>query len=64
MCASCDITKSSFIFNSKKGGLLDIHSMIGKLPRPKGGFALPNHKYRGPYNPLHKQLDANNKPLP
>jgi len=38
--------------------------MIGKLPRPKGGFALPNHKYRGPYNPLHKQLDANNKPLP
>ena len=43
---------------------MDIHAVIGKLPRPKGGFTLPNHKYTGPYNPLHKQLDENDQPLP
>ena len=34
-----------------------IHKVIGKLPRPKRGFVLPYHKYTGPYNPLHEQLD-------
>ena len=35
---------------------LDIHKAIGKLPKPKGGFTLPGHKYTGPYNPLEKQV--------
>ena len=43
---------------------MDIHAVIGKLPRPKGGFTLPNHKYTGPFNPLEKQLDKNDKPIP
>ena len=62
-CASCGIIKYTFIKN-KKGGLLDIHKAIGKLPKPKGGFTLPKHKYTGPYNPLEKQLDENDQPLP
>ena len=43
---------------------MDIHRVIGKLPRPKKGFVLPFHKYTGPYNPLHEQLDENDLPLP
>ena len=46
------------------GGRLDIHVLIGKLPWPAGGFTLPGYRYTGPYNPLERQLDANNKPLP
>jgi len=46
-----------------RGGL-DIHGIIGKLPRPKKGFTLPDHKYTGPYNPLNEQLDSNDKPIP
>ena len=38
------------------GGSLDIHKMIGKLPKPKGGFTLPGHKYTGPYNDLDSQV--------
>jgi len=30
----------------------DIHSLIGKLPHPKEGWTLPNHKYTGLWNPL------------
>ena len=41
---------------SQAGGGFDIHKAIGKLPKPKGGFTLPGHKYTGPYNPLEKQL--------
>ena len=37
--------------------------MIGKLPRPKRGFVLPYHKFTGPYNPLHEQLDEYDQPL-
>ena len=44
--------------------MMDIHAVIGKLPRPEKGFVLPYHKYTGPYNPLHKQLDEFNQPLP
>ena len=40
----------------QKGKGLDIHKAIGKLPKPKGGFTLPGHKYTGPYNPLDEQL--------
>ena len=43
---------------------MDIHKIIGKLPRPKKGFVLPSHKYTGPYNPLDEQLDENDHPLP
>ena len=42
---------------------MDIHKVIGKLPRPKKGFVLPNHKYTGPYNPLSEQLDENDIPI-
>ncbi len=44
--------------------MMDIHAVIGKLPRPKGGFTLPKHRYTGPYNPLDKQLDKNDQPIP
>ena len=43
---------------------IDIHKLIGKLPRPKKGWTLPGHKYTGPYNPLESQLDENDNPLP
>ena len=42
---------------------MDIHKLIGKLPRPEKGFTLPRHKYTGPYNPLDKQLDEHDQPL-
>lgn len=48
-CAECRITKSKFISNTT-GGSIDIHKAIGKLPKPKGGWTLPGHKYTGPYN--------------
>ena len=38
------------------GGGVDIHKLIGKLPKPKGGFTLPGHKYTGPYNDLDSQI--------
>ena len=38
------------------GGGVDIHKLIGKLPKPKGGFTFPGHKYTGPYNDLDSQL--------
>ena len=62
-CANCGILKHTFV---KKGGLLDVHNLIRKLhvPNPKRIFILPSHKYTGPYNPLEKQLDANDQPLP
>ena len=40
-CSSCGITKTKFVKNTK-GGKIDIHSLIGKLPvvveLPKAGF--------------------------
>ena len=63
-CASCGIMKHSFISNEKQVGLLNIHNLIGKLPRAKGGFALPPHISAEPYYPFYKQLDANDYPLP
>ena len=39
--------------------------MIGKIPfKPKGGFVLPRHRFTGPYNLLHLQLDSKDNPLP
>ena len=45
------------------GAAMDIHNFIGKLPRPKKGFVWPGHKYTGPYNPLHEQLNENDLPI-
>ena len=38
---------------------IDIHKQIGKLPKPKGGWTLPGHKYTGPYNDLENQVKYN-----
>ena len=56
LCSDCNGKKSQFI-SPKKGG--DIHSLIGKLPRPPGGFTAPGYKYLGPYNDLDNQLEYN-----
>lgn len=53
MCAVCGQNKSLFV----SGSGLDIHSLIGYLPRPEAGFTPGKYKYMGPYNPLHKQLE-------
>ena len=39
-----------------KGGAIDIHKAIGRLPKPKKGVTLPGHYYTGPYDPLDEQL--------
>ena len=44
---------------------MDIHKVIGKIPfKSKKGFVLPKHRFTGPYNPLHLQLDSKDYPLP
>ena len=44
---------------------MDIHRVIGKIPfKPKTGFVLPKHRFTGPFNPLHLQLDSKDNPLP
>ena len=54
-CKICGTSKNCFT-KSKAGGKLDIHSFIGKLPKPKAGWTPTNYKYMGPFNPLDKQL--------
>ena len=49
-----DLSKK--ISGGTSGGGVDIHKMIGKLPKPKSGWVLPAHHYTGPFNPLTKQL--------
>ena len=42
---------------------MDIHKVIGKIPfKPKKCYVLPRHKFTGPFNPLHLQLDERDKP--
>ena len=56
-CAECGITKTRFVKQSEVSGSgVDIHKMIGKLPKPKAGWTLPGHKYTGPYNDLENQV--------
>ena len=57
-CSVCNTTKYQYIKKyliNAKG--IDVHSLIGKLPRPKKGFVLPGYRYCGPYNPLDEQID-------
>ena len=53
-CKICGTSKNCFT-KSKAGGNLDIHSFIGKLPKPKAAWTPTNYKYMGPFNPLDKQ---------
>ena len=57
-CQICGTLKNCFT-KSKAGGKFDIHSFIGKLPKPKAGWTPTNYKYTGPFNPLDKQLEYN-----
>ena len=43
------------------GSGINIHKLIGKLPKPKKGFTLPRYNYAGPYNSLEKQLKFDSK---
>ena len=36
-CAECGSTKVRFVSGGARGGLIDIHKAIGKLPKPKSG---------------------------
>ena len=65
-CAECGITKTKFVKQAGNGlarrkdldgGSLDIHKLIGKIPRPKAGWTPGKYKYMGAYNPLDKQLE-------
>ena len=51
-------TKSynTFVKEMGWGAGIDIHKLIGKVPKPKGGWTPGNYKYMGPYNPLDEQL--------
>lgn len=55
ICEVCGRKKSAFI-KKKVGEGIDVHKLIGKLPKPKAGWTPPGYKYMGPYNPLDKQL--------
>ena len=45
--------------------MVDIHKVIGKIPfKPKKCFVLPRHRFTGPCNPFHLQLDPQDYPLP
>ena len=50
--------------SGQTGNGFDFHSIIGKLPRPKKGFVLPNYKYCGASNPLDEQVDEDGNALP
>ena len=55
-CEICGTTKNCFT-KSKAGGKLNIHSLIGKLLKPKAGWTPTNYKYMSPFNPVDKQLE-------
>ena len=37
-----------------KGGRLDFHEAMRKIPKRKAGWTPEKYKYMGPYNPLEK----------
>ena len=39
---------NTFVEEVGWGAGIDIHTLIGKLPRPKAGFTPGNYKYMGP----------------
>ena len=41
------------------GSAFDIHKSIGRLPKPRSGWTLPDHKCTGPYNDLESQRKYN-----
>ena len=43
-----------------KGGRLDFHEAMRKIPKRKAGWTPEKYKYMGPYNPLEKQLEYDN----
>ena len=43
---------------------MNIHKVIGKLPRPKREVMLPYLKYTGLYNPLDEHLYENEQSVP
>ena len=47
------------LYDRKYGQGVDIHKLIGRLPKPKGGWTPGSYKYMGPYNPLSEQLSYN-----
>ena len=51
-------TKSynTFVNEMGWGAGLDIHKLIGKVPKTKAGWTPGSYKYMGPYNPLDEQL--------
>ena len=53
-CVKCNTQKYMFVKN--EGGNIDIHKLIGKIPRPKSGWVPGDYKYLGPYNPLESQV--------
>ena len=55
-CASCGITKTSFMPENVEGSGIDIHAAIGNFPKPKKGWTLPGHNFTGPYNSLEEQV--------
>ena len=52
-CKICNTLKYMFV---KNAGAIDIHKIIGKIPRPSSGWTVQNYNYLGPYNPLHEQV--------
>ena len=54
-CASCGITKTSFMPDNVEGWLL-IYCSNRKISETKKGWTLPGHYFTGPYNPLEKQV--------
>ena len=45
--------------------MVEKHRVIGNIPfKPMKGFVSPKHRFTGPYNPLHLQLDSKDNPLP
>ena len=53
-CKICNTQKYMFIKNEGTG--IDIHKIIGYIPRPKSGWTPGKYKYLGPYNSLEKQV--------